>query len=422
MPANKVHAFLHRATVLRETRFRRFFMGYTTSLFGTSMASIAIIFAVLNSGGSASDLGYVMAAGIVPQILLLLSGGVFADRIGRRPIMLGADIVRFGAQGTLAAALFVGKPSIWLFIAVSALRGAGDSFFGPALTGLTVEMVKTDELANANALLGVARSGTSVAGPALAGLLVALAGAPTVIAIDAGSYAVSALALSTLQLGRPKPTGNSLIRDLIDGFDEFRSRNWVWITSVQFSLFNLITWGPVLVLGPVLANQYLSGARAWGVVMAVYGLGAVLGGMLALGRRPRKPVAVAAMASLGYPLPCAALALHAPVAVVTVAALMAGIGSALFLTFWYTALQQQVPADALARVDSFVTLGAYVFGPAAFALAGPVAAAVGAASVLGTGAIWAVASSLAVLALPAVRSVTWRPLPATDRKAADRVA
>jgi MFS family permease len=386
------------------------------------MASIAIIFAVLNTGGSASDLGYVMAAGIVPQILLMLSGGVFADRIGRRPVMLGADIVRFGAQGALAATLFAGKPPIWLFIIVSALRGAGDSFFGPALTGLTTEMVETDELGNANALLGMAQSGTSVAGPALAGILVALVGARSVIAIDAGSYLVSAFALSTLRLGRPEPTGNSLIRDLIDGFDEFKSRNWVWVTSVQFALFNLIVWGPFLLLGPVLAKQYLGGARAWGIVMAVYGLGSVFGGLLALGRRPRKPVAVAAIAALGYPLPCAALALHAPIAAVIVAALVAGIGSALFLTFWYTALQQQVPAAALARVDSFVTVGAYAFGPVAFAAAGPIAAAVGSRTVLGVGAIWSIASSLAVLALPAVRSVTWHSLPADDQETADHPA
>lgn len=378
------------------------------------MASIAIIFAVLNSGGSASTLGLVMAAGIVPQILLMLTGGVFADRIGRRPVMLGADLVRFGAQAVLAATLFGGKPPIWLFIIVSALRGAGDSFFGPALTGLTAEMVETDELGNANALLGVASSGTSVAGPAVAGILVALAGARTVIAIDAGSYLVSAFALSTLRLGRTKPSGKSLIRDLIDGFDEFRSRNWVWITSVQFALFNLIVWGPFLLLGPVLAKQYLDGAGAWGIVMGAYGLGAVLGGLLALGRKPRKPVAVAALASLGYPLPCAALALHAPTAAVTVAALAAGVGSALFLTFWYTALQQQVPAGALARVDSWVTVGAYTFGPVAFASAGPVAAIVGLRTVLGVGAIWSVASSLAVFALPAVRSVTWRSRPAGD--------
>lgn len=386
------------------------------------MASIAIIFAVLNSGGSASDLGYVMAAGIVPQILLMLSGGVFADRIGRRPVMLGADLVRFGAQAVLAATLFGGKPPIWLFIIVSALRGAGDSFFGPALTGLTAEMVEADELGNANALLGVASSGTSVAGPAVAGILVALAGARTVIAIDASSYLVSAFALSTLRLGRPEPTGNSLIRDLIEGFDEFRSRNWVWITSVQFALFNLIVWGPFLLLGPVLAKQYLGGAGAWGIVMGAYGLGAILGGLLALGRRPRKPVAVAAIASLGYPLPCAALALHAPAAAVAAAALVAGVGSALFLTFWYTALQQQVPAAALARVDSWVTVGAYTFGPVAFASAGAIAATVGLRTVLGVGAIWSVASSLAVFALPAVRSVTWHSQPTGAPETAEHPA
>jgi MFS family permease len=417
MPAKKkISGFIRHLTVLRVPIFRRFYVGYSTSLLGTSMASIAVIFAVLGNGGSASDLGYVMAAGIVPRILLMLSGGVFADRIGRRPVMLGADIVRFGSQGFLAAMLFAGHTPIWLFIVASVLRGSGDAFFGPALTGLTTEMVEKDELGNANALLGVAQSFTSVIGPALAGLLVALTGARTVIAIDAATYAVSALALARLQLGRPKPTGNSLIRDLIEGFDEFKSRDWVWVTSVQFALFNLFTWGPYLLLGPVLAKQYLGGARDWGIVMAVYGLGAVLGGMLVLGRKPRRPVAVAAVASLGYPLPCAALALGAPVAVVTAAALAAGVGSALFLTLWYTALQQQVPAAALARVDSFVTVGAYAFGPVAFATAGAVAAVVGARTVLGVGAIWAVASTLAVLALPAVRTVTWQSAPVGDKE------
>jgi MFS family permease len=92
MPAKRIAVFLQRVTVLRESKFRRFFMGYTTSLFGTAMASIAIVFAVLNIGGSTSDLGYVLAVGIMPQILLMLGGGVFADRIGRRPVMLGANL------------------------------------------------------------------------------------------------------------------------------------------------------------------------------------------------------------------------------------------------------------------------------------------------------------------------------------------
>jgi MFS family permease len=372
------------------------------------MSTVAVAFAVLNTGGSATELGYVLAAGVIPQVLFLLGGGVVADRIGRRPVMLAADVVRCGAYGALAIALFAGTPATWFFVVVSALRGIGDAFFAPALTGLTVELAPADELGNANALFGVADSASRVAGPALAGFLVAIAGARVIIAVDAVSYAISALALSTLRFGRPVRTGNTFVHDLANGFSEFKSRSWLLVTTIQFTFFNLIVWGPFLLLGPVLAKQHLGGARAWGIIMAVYGLGAVFGGILALGRRPRKPVAVAAIATFGYPLPSVAFALGAPTVVIAAAALLAGIGSAGFLTFWYTALQQQVPSGALARVDAFVTVGAYTFGPVAFAAAGPIAAAVGARTVLGVGAVWSIASSMAVFALPAVRSVTWR--------------
>ena len=94
-----------RAAPLTERNFRRFYIGYVTSVFGTSMSSVAIIFSVLATGGTAAELGYVMAARITTQVVFILGGGVLADRLGRRPVMLAADLVRSAAQGTLAAAL-----------------------------------------------------------------------------------------------------------------------------------------------------------------------------------------------------------------------------------------------------------------------------------------------------------------------------
>ena len=360
-----------RLAVLRDRDFARFFAGYATSLLGTSMSALAVSFAVLDTGGTASDLGVVLAAGIVPQVLFMLGGGVIADRLGRRPVMLGADAARCAAQAALAAAVFAGRPALWVFVLLAVARGTGDAVFTPALSGLTTELAPRDDLVNANALLTAARSAAAVAGPGLAGVLVALAGPGTVIALDAASYAVSVLALASLRLpaARPRAT-RSYLEDLRDGWAEFRGRPWLVITTVQFTLFNLLTWGPYLLLGPVLSRDYLGGAGAWGAIMACYGGGSGLGAVAALGRNPRHPMIAATVATFGYAVPGLLLALHAPVAAVAAGALVAGAGSALGGTFAAAAEQQQLPPEVLARVSAFQIVTAFAFGPLAFAAAG----------------------------------------------------
>jgi MFS family permease len=395
--------------VLRDRDFAHFFAGYATSLLGTSMSALAVSFAVLDDGGTASDLGVVLAAGIVPQVLFMLGGGVLADRLGRRPVMLGADATRCAAQAALAGAVLAGHPALWVFVLLATVRGTGDAVFTPALSGLTVELAPRDDLVNANALLSAARSAAVVVGPSLAGVLVALAGPGTVIAFDAVSYAVSVLALASLRLPARTLTAHSYLEDLREGWAEFRGRSWLVITTVQFTLFNLLTWGPYLLLGPVLSRDYLGGAGAWGAIMACYGGGSVLGAMAALGRNPRRPMVAATVATFGYGVPCALLALHAPVAAVAAGALVAGAGSALAGTFAAAAEQQQLPPGVLSRVSAFQAVAAFAFGPVAFAAAGPVAAVVGARTVLGFGAAWSTLSCAVVLALPAVRAVTASP-------------
>ena len=403
--------------------FRLLYIGQVTSLLGTWMSAVAVTFAVLGSGGSADGLGVVMTAQILPQVVFVLGGGVLADRIGRRPVMLGADALCGAAQAGLAVALLAGKPPIWLFAVLAALVGTGQAFFGPALNGLMTEIAPRAELGNANALYGLAQSATRIIGPSLAGLVVALAGPAVVIAVDAASYGVSVAALALLRPAAPgvrapgaraprarapaAPPHRSLLREAGEGWAEFSSRTWLWVTTLQFGLFNLITWAPFLLLGPVLARAYLGGARAWGLVMAASGAGAVLGGLAALGRRPHRPLVVATLATFGYPVPCLLLALHAAVGAVAVGALAAGMASALFNTFWTTTLQQQVPADRLSRASSFSTFGGFGLGMFGLALAGPVAAIAGPGRVLGAGAVWAVLSSLVVLSLPCIRAITW---------------
>jgi MFS family permease len=391
------------------------------------MSSVAIAFAYLGAGGTATGLGLVFTANIVPMIAFILFGGALADRLGRRRVMLTADLARCAAQAALAAALAAGHPSLWLFVAAALAVGAGNAFFSPALSGLPVQLVPPGQLGDANALLGTARPAAQVAGPALAGILIAVTSPALVIAVDAGSYALSALALAGLRLGinaQPaqlhRPRRESLLRDLAEGWTEFAARPWLWAQTVQFALFNLVTWGPYLVLGPVLARQYLGGARAWGVILACYGGGAILGGLAALGRRPRRPLLVATLTTLGFALPPLALALRLPLAAVAGAALAAGLVAALGGAFATTVEQRLIPAEALSRVGAFNMVGAFAFGPVAFIAAGPAAALFGPRAVLAFGAAWSAAMTLAVLAVPAVRRLPWPEPPPSKHAAARR--
>ena len=400
-----------RAGTLAEPNFRRFYAGYVTSLFGSAMSTVAIAWAVLDSGAGATGLGYVFAAGVVPQVLLLAVAGAVADRLGRRRVMLGADALRCAAQASLAVAVFAGRPALWVFVLLAWVTGTGEAFFRPALDALTVEIAPRDQLGTANALYGLATSSTRIAGPALGGLLVALAGPAVVVAADAASYAVSVAALSLLAVpaaaNPERPRRRTLWRDMAEGWAEFRSRTWLWAVTVQFAFFNLITWAPWMLLGPVMGRAYLGGSAVWGMIMAVQGAGAIVAGLLLLGRRPRRPMVVATVGTFCYALPDVPMALHAPAGWVAAAAFGCGAGSAIFAAYCDTAMQQQVPAAMLARVSSLMVFPAYGIGVIGYAVDGPLAAAFGPAAVFGVGAVYGLLSSAVVLALPSVRAVRW---------------
>jgi MFS family permease len=394
-----------RLAVLRERDFRRFFIGYITSLLGSAMASIALTFAVLESGGGGTELGWVLTARILPLVLVLLAGGVVSDRLGSRQVMLAADAVRCITQLGLAVVLLGGDPGLWALVALVAVWGAAEALFTPALGALVPHIVRADTLSDGNALLGVARSATSIAGPMLAGLLTAVAGAASVLAMDAASYAVSIAALLLLpRAARPAVIASSFLAELREGWSEFRSRTWLWVSTVHVCLFNLFVWAPFLVLGPVVAERRLGGATSWGLVMALYGGGAVAGGLAMLGRRPRRPLVVATVATLGWSLPSAALATGRSLPWICATALVAGIGSAVCGTLYATAVQSQIPPGMVARVNAYDAFGAFALGPIGLAAAGPVSVLLGTSGVLGFGAVWQIAAVTAVLALPAIRA------------------
>jgi MFS family permease len=394
-----------RRAALRRRDFRRYFLGYTASLLGTAMAGTASTFAFLGTGRGADGLGLVSASGIVPILLCLPVAGVVADRLGARRVLLFADGLRCLNRAAFAGALLAThRPPVWVFVLFAVFEGAGDGFFFPAYSALIPRLVDRDILTPANALLGIARSLSAVIGPALSGALVGAFGPAPVLALDSVSFGVCFAALFGIPVTVPALADLGLRADLREGWSVFSAHPWLWLATVQFALFNFLVWAPFLVLGPTLANSRYGGARAWGVTMAANGLGAIVGGGLLLrGREPRRPLAVAIVATAGYGLAPAGFALGLALPAIAALMALAGAGSALAGALYATVEQRALPSAALARVSAYNVLGAFALGPLGLALAGPVGGALGYRELLAVGALYQLGSSALMLAIPAAR-------------------
>src|SRR5262249_54121915 len=192
--------FTCRFGALQEKQFRLLWAGQAVSAFGDGLYPVALAFAVVELTGSAADLGLVFMAVLIPRVVLVLGGGVWGDRLPRQRVMLRADVLRCGMQALTAAFLLSGHNELWPLLVLSALYGAGDAFFQPAITGLVPATVRPGRIQQANALLSLTRNGCWLAGPVAAGVVVATAGAAWAFAADAATFAVSAAFLAPLPL------------------------------------------------------------------------------------------------------------------------------------------------------------------------------------------------------------------------------
>jgi MFS family permease len=394
---------------LDERPFRLLWIGQATSAVGDAMIPVALAFAVLGVTGSASDLGIVLAAFMIARVAFILAGGVWADRVPRRLLMIVCDAVRALAQGLLAVVLIAGVAEVWHFVIVSAVVGACAAFFFPASMGLVPQTVSASRLQQANALMNASRLANGIVGPALAGLLVTVAGTGWVFAIDAATYVVSAAFLTAMPKPPMSARGERLtfLTDLVEGWRIVRARTWVWAGLLAFALLNT-SIAAFFVLGPLVANNELNGAADWSVILTGGGVGGLLGGAAALRFQPSHPLRVSFPIMLSTAVLLVLLVPPVPAAVLAVAAGATVASIAFGNTLWETALQEHVPGEALSRVSSYEWMISLVFMPVGYAVAGPAAEQVGVDATLWVAAALVVAANLGVLGVPSVRSLRRR--------------
>lgn len=402
---------------VRHGAFRRLVCAHALSRFGTELALVSVAFAVLRTAHSASALGLVLAARTLPNVVFLVLGGVWADRLPRARVMISSDLICAVVQTALAAAVLLSASPLWLMMLLQATLGTAGAFFAPAATGLTPATVPDAELQRANALLGLVGNGAGMLGPALAGVLVALAGPGWSLLIDAVTFLGSALLLVPQAVAARRasePSGPShrpraMVAELAEGWQEVRTRPWL-LAGIGLGLIFQACFAIFFTLGPVTARLYLGGAGAWGAMVTAFGAGSLLGGLLSLRVSPRRPL-LAMLAALLVTTPVmVTLSLTGRLPVLLVATGLAGLGFAAADAFWETALQRAVPAERLGRVAAFDRIGSSCLRPFGYLLAGSAAAVLGLPATLrAASAVLAVSVLAVALLVPSMRRLAQRP-------------
>jgi MFS family permease len=395
-----------RASVLGLPDFRRLWAAQTVSTIGDQVFPIAATIAVLDQGGGATQIGIVLGARVAAIVLFALFGGVWADRLSRRLVMITADVFRAAVLTVLA--LLPTTPPVPALALLVFLVGAGEAFFRPAEAALLPALVPEPRRNSANGLIMVSFRTAAVIGPGLGGVLVGVVGVRAAFALNAVTFAMSALFLRALHeparshLDEPR---QSIPREIREGAAEVASRRWVLANMVAASLLLLLVVAPEQVLLPVISRAEFGDDRVYVASLALMSLGGVFGALIAMRWRPRHPGQAAWLLGLVYLL--AILALMRPVAAwpILLTFFVSGVAFEPFMVFWNTALQREIPQDKLARVASLDWMSSFALMPIGLAVAGPLADALGQDVVLAGAGVSLLLITFAVLLVPGVRDM-----------------
>jgi MFS family permease len=396
-------------SLLRNRNFALLFGGRCVSFLGNAMAPVAIAFAVLRLTDSASALGIVLMARMVPNVVFLLAGGVIADRLPRSTVLVGSSLLAGATQGIVAILLLSGYATLWQLIVLEAMNGFASALYYPADTSVVPQTVPGDRLREANAILRFGTNATMILGAALAGVIIAALNPGWAIAADAATFFVAAFFMGAMRGIEAVAAGASnVLADLREGWSEFIGHRWLWTIVAQFSIMLVGFFGAFMVLGPVVAERDFSGASAWAAIVGGQSAGLLLGGLWVMRWHPARPLFVATIAVFANVLPIGAMALGLPLGVIVAGAIANGVGMEIFGVYWYTALHEHIAPEALSRVSSYDALGSLAIAPLGLVAAGPIADAIGVNPTLWIGVVLIVVPTAAVLFVPEVRDLRAR--------------
>lgn len=366
---------------LKVRNFNLLFGGQTISVIGDALYTVALPWLVLTTGGSAEELGTVLAAYGIPRALSMLAGGWLSDRLRPRRVMLIADAVRLLLVGLLAVIAMGGHPTLFQLCAIAVPLGAFGGAFLPASQSILPETLSTDELQAGNGLMQASRQGANLIGAAVAGVIVAALTSAAALAIDAGTFLVSALSLALM---RTTPgTGKQAARrekevtsvqervEQVSLWHFLRTSRLIQGTLLIFMVIGLVSGGLIEVALPALVHGPMHGnASGFGIILAGWGAGAFAGALVAgaLGKGKHKGL-IMLIAGLFMAAMIALLPTWG-VAFAVVCMLLAGVTGSIVNVVLFTAVQLAIPRHLMGRVMGLLLFGSFGVYPLSVALAG----------------------------------------------------
>ncbi len=386
-------------------RFRYFFASRAVSIWGTTMAPIALAFAVLEIEDSAAALGQVLAARSIPMVLFLLVGGVLADRLGRWRVIQASNLVSALSQGFAAWLIITGHAELWHLVVIEAVNGTTSASAFPAMQGMVPQLVQRTQLQSANVLLSMVRGALVVVGPTTAALLVVAVGPGWALGIDALTWAASMVLFLPVRLPHQAPaTSAGIMGDLRAGWTYFRTTTWLWVVVLAFGLLNVIMGGIWYTLGPPVAKDTI-GIAGWGYVLSAQAVGLLATTVVLLRVSLRFPLRAGMLGCLLFAAPLLMLGIEPMLVPLMVAMFVSGAGLEVFNVGWNLAMQENVPEEMLSRAYSYDALGSLAAVPLGQLLAGPLGDWLGYREVLVGGGVLYAGLCLLTLASPAVRNL-----------------
>ncbi|MGC1059764.1 MFS transporter [Pantoea agglomerans] len=399
-----MNKFQKNVQAFQHTSFRYLFFGRLFTVLGNGIAPIALAFAVLDIGGSASDLGIVVASRSLCNVLFLLVGGVVADRYSRSRVLVSSAVVAAVSQAIVAWSVLDGSATVISLTLLGALNGAAAGIALPASSALVPQVVPATDLRQANALIQLGIYGGTVMGASLGGIITSAVGPGWGLAIDALGFAVSVPLYFLIRVKSNKAAASqgNILRDIKEGWAEFAGRSWIWSIVLQFAIINVAFNGIVVVLGPMIADVSFGRAR-WGIIVATHSVGLIAGSFLAMKWHPRRDLLIGAMLAGLCALPIFMLSQDASAALLIVGFFIAGMSLGLFGVTWAHSLQTHIPPDKLARVYAYDAMGSFIAIPFGQLVAGPLATHFGMSAVLLMSALAVVIATAGVGLVPAIR-------------------
>lgn len=367
---------------LLSRKFRRLWFGQVVSGIGDGIFPVALTFAVLTTKHGPIGLGIVLTADAAGAAAGSLSGGIAADRFGRVRVMIAADLLRLSAVLGLAVGY---KYSFPVTVICASVIGFGGAVFSPAYFGAVRQLLGQDELQASNALRSATTRVTRLAGPLLGGFIAGVYSPRAAFLVDGATFVVSLATLAGLTSAVTGGTsaGDGIIKSAAEGLKSVTGRyRWIGAVIIQGVFQMTFVIGPEVILLP-LVLRYQADLNDYGWILALQGLGTTIGAIIASKWKPALPGLTAMLAMLAVVPELIILSVnHFPIILLAISVVLTGWGYTTFAVLWGTALQREVPEQALSRVASLDSFGGYIFMPASMALTGFAVASAGLAFVI----------------------------------------